>query len=106
MAGAPHCEIKSQPILGRSSPESFVSRLFSGAQSRRIQQTNPRPILRDRVLSSTYAQNSRVRSFQNLFYAEKLDPQPQELVALGFLKTKPRPITSSLKSISVPLRYR
>ena len=37
-------------------------------------------------------------------YALKLDPQPQELVALGFLKTNPRPITSSRKSISVPSR--
>ena len=33
-------------------------------------------------------------------------PQPHELVALGLLKTKPRPMTSSLKSIVVPLRYR
>jgi len=38
--------------------------------------------------------------------AEKELPQPQVWVALGFLKTNPRPITSSLKSISVPLRYR
>ncbi len=38
------------------------------------------------------------------FYAVKLLPQPQLLVALGFLNTNPRPITSSLKSISVPLR--
>ena len=37
-------------------------------------------------------------------YAWKLLPHPQVLVALGFLKTKPRPITSSLKSISTPLR--
>ena len=37
-------------------------------------------------------------------YAWKLLPQPHVLVALGFLKTKPRPITSSLKSISVPSR--
>ena len=39
-----------------------------------------------------------------LCYAWKLDPQPQELVALGFLKTNPRPMTSSRKSISVPSR--
>ena len=39
-------------------------------------------------------------------YALNDDPQPQVCVAFGFLKTNPRPITSSLKSISVPLRYR
>ena len=39
-------------------------------------------------------------------YALKLEPQPQELVALGLLKTNPRPMISSLKSITVPLRYR
>src|SRR5262245_4268418 len=33
-------------------------------------------------------------------YAEKLEPHPQVLVAFGFLKTNPRPMTSSLKSIS------
>src|SRR5258706_626795 len=43
---------------------------------------------------------------QRVLYAEKLDPHPQELVAFGFLKTNPRPITSSLKSICAPLRYR
>jgi len=37
-------------------------------------------------------------------YAEKLEPQPQLLVAFGLLKTKPRPMSSSLKSIEVPLR--
>ena len=37
-------------------------------------------------------------------YALKELPQPQLLVALGLLKTKPRPMTSSLKSIVVPLR--
>ena len=37
-------------------------------------------------------------------HTEKLCPQPQVLVALGFLKTKPRPMTSSLKSISTPSR--
>ncbi len=37
-------------------------------------------------------------------YTEKLEPQPQLLVALGLLKTNPRPMISSLKSISVPLR--
>lgn len=36
--------------------------------------------------------------------AEKLDPQPQELVALGFWNTKPRPMSSSLKSTVVPFR--
>jgi hypothetical protein len=36
--------------------------------------------------------------------AEKLLPQPQELVAFGFLKTNPSLIFSLLKSISVPLR--
>ena len=36
--------------------------------------------------------------------ALKLLPHPQLLVALGLLKTKPRPMISSLKSISVPLR--
>ena len=36
--------------------------------------------------------------------AEKLEPHPQELVALGLLKTNPRPMISSLKSIVVPLR--
>lgn len=36
--------------------------------------------------------------------ALKLLPQPQVLVALGFLKTNPRPMTSFLKSISVPFR--
>ena len=36
--------------------------------------------------------------------AEKLDPHPQELVALGFPKTNPRPMISSLKSIVVPFR--
>ena len=34
----------------------------------------------------------------------KLDPQPQVLDALGLLKTNPRPMISSLKSIVVPLR--
>ena len=38
--------------------------------------------------------------------ALKLLPQPQVLVALGLLNTKPRPMTSSLKSMTVPLRYR
>jgi hypothetical protein len=38
------------------------------------------------------------------YQAEKLDPQPQELVALGFWKTNPRPMISSLKSIWVPLK--
>ena len=32
------------------------------------------------------------------------DPQPQVLVALGLVNTNPRPMTSSLKSIVVPLR--
>lgn len=36
--------------------------------------------------------------------AEKLLPQPQVWVALGLLKTNPRPITSSLKSSVTPLR--
>jgi len=36
--------------------------------------------------------------------ALKLEPQPQEEVALGFWKTNPRPMISSLKSIMVPLR--
>ena len=36
--------------------------------------------------------------------ALKLLPQPQVEVELGLLKTKPRPINSSLKSIVVPLR--
>ena len=36
--------------------------------------------------------------------AEKLDPQPQVLVALGLVNTNPRPMISSLKSIVVPLR--
>ncbi len=39
-------------------------------------------------------------------YAEKLLPQPQVVEALGLSKTNPRPMTSSLKSIVVPLRYR
>lgn len=39
-----------------------------------------------------------------LVQAEKLDPQPQVVVALGLLKTNPRPMSSSLKSIDVPLR--
>lgn len=39
-------------------------------------------------------------------YALKLLPQPQLLVALGLLNTNPRPMTSSLKSMLVPLRYR
>ena len=38
--------------------------------------------------------------------AEKLAPQPQERVALGLLKTNPRPMSSSLKSTVVPFRYR
>lgn len=42
----------------------------------------------------------------NNHYAEKLDPHPQELVALGLLNTNPRPMISSLKSMVVPLRYR
>lgn len=37
-------------------------------------------------------------------YAEKLDPHPQELVAFGLLNTNPRPMISSLKSTTVPLR--
>src|SRR2546421_6628940 len=37
-------------------------------------------------------------------YAWKLLPHPQVLVAFGFLNTNPLAITSSLKSISVPLR--
>ena len=37
-------------------------------------------------------------------YALKELPQPQLLVAFGLLKTKPRAMTSSLKSIVVPLR--
>jgi len=37
-------------------------------------------------------------------YAWKLEPQPQVLVALGLLNTKPRPMISSLKSMLVPLR--
>lgn len=37
-------------------------------------------------------------------YALNEEPQPQVDVALGFLNTNPRPITSSLKSISVPSR--
>ena len=37
-------------------------------------------------------------------YAEKLEPQPQVDVALGLLKTKPRPMTSSLKSTVTPVR--
>ena len=36
--------------------------------------------------------------------ALKLEPQPQLLVALGLLKTKPRPMISSLKSTTVPSR--
>lgn len=36
--------------------------------------------------------------------AEKEEPQPQLEVALGFLKTKPRDMISSLKSTVVPLR--
>ena len=39
-----------------------------------------------------------------LTQALKLLPQPQVDVELGLLKTKPRPINSSLKSIVVPLR--
>ena len=35
-----------------------------------------------------------------------IDPHPHVLVAFGFLNTKPRPITSSRKSISAPFRYR
>lgn len=34
----------------------------------------------------------------------KLDPQPHDVVALGFWKTNPRPMISSLKSIVVPSR--
>jgi hypothetical protein len=34
----------------------------------------------------------------------KLEPQPQLLVALGLLKTNPRPISSSLKSTVTPDR--
>src|SRR4051812_21970296 len=49
---------------------------------------------------------SRLDQHEELPYALKLDPQPQLLVALGFLNTKPLPMTSSRKSISVPLRYR
>ena len=41
-----------------------------------------------------------------LSYALKLEPQPQVLVALGLLNTNPRPMISSLKSITVPFRYR
>src|SRR3954468_20621146 len=36
-----------------------------------------------------------VRFAKNFTYAEKLLPHPQELVALGFLNTNPRAITSS-----------
>ena len=39
-------------------------------------------------------------------YTAKLDPQPQVLDALGLPNTNPRPMISSLKSITVPLRYR
>lgn len=54
----------------------------------------------DGARTATAADRVGVRWFQ----AEKLDPQPQELVAFGLLKTKPRPMISSLKSITVPLR--
>ena len=32
------------------------------------------------------------------------EPQPQVVVAFGLLNTKPRPISSSLKSMVVPFR--
>lgn len=35
---------------------------------------------------------------------EKLEPQPQDEVALGLWKTNPRPMISSLKSMVTPLR--
>ena len=38
--------------------------------------------------------------------ALKLEPQPQVVEAFGLLKTNPRPMISSLKSMVVPLRYR
>lgn len=37
-------------------------------------------------------------------HALKDDPQPQVALAFGLLNTKPRPMISSLKSTSVPLR--
>ncbi len=37
-------------------------------------------------------------------HALKDEPQPQDEVAFGLLNTKPRPITSSRKSIVVPAR--
>jgi predicted SnoaL-like aldol condensation-catalyzing enzyme len=40
------------------------------------------------------------------FYTEKLSPQPQVRLALGLWKLKPLPLRPSLKSSSVPARYR
>ena len=37
---------------------------------------------------------------------EKLDPQPQVLLAFGLLNTKPFPFSPPEKSSSVPLRYK
>src|SRR5689334_987552 len=39
-------------------------------------------------------------------YTEKLSPQPQVRLALGLLKAKPLPFNPSLKSSSVPARYK
>ena len=48
----------------------------------------------------------RVSARRHRGQALKLEPQPQVVEAFGLLKTNPRPMISSLKSMVVPLRYR
>jgi len=45
-----------------------------------------------------------LKQLPSIDQALKLDPHPHDVEALGFTKTNPRPMTSSLKSIVVPLR--
>ena len=42
------------------------------------------------------------RAMTELYYSEKLVPQPQEAVAFGFFTLNEAPIKSSTKSISEP----
>ena len=41
----------------------------------------------------------------SLYYTAKLVPQPQVLLAFGFLKVKPRLLSPPSNSISIPKRY-
>lgn len=53
----------------------------------------------------TTCSGARGRAGQYLLrQAEKLEPQPQLLVAFGLVNVNPRPMSSSLKSTVVPSR--